>query len=59
MSTDKRDGGREPDDDLRDLARELLEAEEAYRHAPTLDNTSRLARARRRLEAVLAVGVQQ
>lgn len=27
---------------------ELLEAEEAYRHAPTLENTSRLARARRR-----------
>jgi hypothetical protein len=43
-------------DDLRGLARELLDAEEAYRFAPTLENTSRLGRARRRLEAVLAVG---
>jgi hypothetical protein len=46
-------------DDLRELARELLDAEEAYRHAPTLQNTSRLARARRRLETVLTVEVQR
>jgi hypothetical protein len=46
-------------DELRELARELLNAEKAYRFAPTLDNTSRLARVRRRLEAVLMVGVQQ
>jgi hypothetical protein len=42
-------------DELRELARELLDADEAYRHAPTLQKTSRLARARQRLEAVLAV----
>jgi hypothetical protein len=59
VSADERDDGREPEDDLRDLARELLAAEDAYRRAPTLDNTSRLARVRRRLEAVLAVGAQR
>jgi hypothetical protein len=46
-------------DDLRELARELLDAEEAYRRAATLQNTSRLARARRRLEAVLTVEAQR
>jgi hypothetical protein len=41
-------------DELRAAARELLGADEAYRHAPTLENTSRLARARRRVEELLA-----
>jgi hypothetical protein len=40
--------------DLREAARELLAAEEAYRLAPTLERTSALARARRRVEEVLA-----
>jgi hypothetical protein len=40
-------------DELRELARELLDAEAAYRNAPTLQNTSRLARARRKLEETL------
>jgi hypothetical protein len=34
----------------RTMVRELLDAEEAYRAAPTLGNTSRLYRARRELE---------
>jgi hypothetical protein len=42
-------------DELRDLARELFDAEAGYRLAPTLGNTSRLGRVRRRLEAVFAV----
>jgi hypothetical protein len=46
-------------DELRELARELLDAEQAYRSAPTLNNTSRLVRARRRLEGVLAVESQR
>jgi hypothetical protein len=38
------------------LGRELLTAEQAYRLAPSLENESRLARARRRLdEAVRCV----
>jgi hypothetical protein len=41
-------------DHLREAAQELLEADEAFRHAPTLENTSRLARARRRVEDLLA-----
>lgn len=41
-------------DQLRDAARELLNADEAYRKAPTLENTSQLARARRRVEDLLA-----
>lgn len=40
-------------DDLRRLARELLDAEAAYRAAPTLANSHRLGRVRHRLEAVL------
>jgi hypothetical protein len=40
-------------DEFRELARELLEVERAYRNMPTLENTSRLARARRRLEEAL------
>lgn len=41
------------DDELRRLARELLDAEAAYRDAPTLDNSYRLGRVRHRLETVL------
>jgi hypothetical protein len=41
-------------DDLGALARELLEAEEGYRRAPSLESTSRLYRARLRLEEMLA-----
>jgi hypothetical protein len=37
----------------------LLDSEEAYRHAPTLENTSRRARVRRRLETLLAVEAQR
>ena len=36
--------------DERIMVRELLDAEEAYRGSATLENTSRLARARRALE---------
>lgn len=35
------------------VVRELLEAEEAYRHAPTLKAEARLSRARRRAEEIL------
>jgi hypothetical protein len=41
---------REDIEALRAASRELLDAEEAYRFAPTLENTSRLARARRAVE---------
>jgi hypothetical protein len=34
--------------------RELLDAEEAHRMAPTLDNASRLARARRAVEQAMS-----
>jgi hypothetical protein len=37
-------------DHLASCAREVMDAEEANRLAPTLDNTSRLARARRKME---------
>jgi hypothetical protein len=40
--------------ELRIAVRGLLDADEAFRHAPTLENTSRLARARRRAEELLA-----
>lgn len=40
-------------DELRELARELLDADAADRRAPTLHNQARLARARGRLEEVL------
>jgi hypothetical protein len=46
-------------DELRQLARELLDAEAAYRRAPTLEHTSRLARVRRRLEEMLTVEPQR
>jgi hypothetical protein len=39
--------------ELRGVARELLDAEEAHRMRPTLKNASRLARARRAVEALL------
>jgi hypothetical protein len=41
---------REDVDVLRTASRELLDAEEAYRFAATLENTSRLSRARRVVE---------
>lgn len=41
------------------VVQELLDAEQAYRDAPTLENTSRLARARRRAEEALAVERQR
>lgn len=44
------------DDDVRKLARELLDAEEAFRNAPTLHNTNRLTQARRELEQALTGG---
>lgn len=59
MRTTERGRGGGERDDLRQLARELLDAEEAYRREPTFDNTSRLVRVRRRLEAVLVSGVQR
>lgn len=40
-------------DDLRAAARGLLDAEEAHRLAPTLENASLLARARRQVEEIL------
>lgn len=40
--------------DERAAVRELLDAEEACRMAPTMEHTSRLARARRRAEQLLA-----
>jgi hypothetical protein len=40
---------------LRRACRELLDAEEAYRFAPTLENTSRLARARRAAESAASL----
>lgn len=43
------------EDRLRELAWELLEAEEAYLWAPTMDNLGRLARARRRMRQALGV----
>jgi hypothetical protein len=49
---------RDDVDALRTASHELLDAEEAYRFAPTLENTSRLARARRAVErAADTVGV--
>jgi hypothetical protein len=41
---------------LRSASRELLDAEEAHRMSPTLENASRLARARRAVEDVLGNG---
>jgi hypothetical protein len=38
---------------LRSASRELLDAEEAHRMSPTLDNASRLARARRAVKDAL------
>jgi hypothetical protein len=39
--------------ELQEASRVLLTAEEAHRMAPTLDNASRLARARRAVEELL------
>lgn len=41
--------------ELRIAARGLMDAEEAYRRAPSLENQSLLARARRRVGDALAV----
>jgi hypothetical protein len=46
---------REDVEALRRACRELLDAEEAYRFAPTLENTSRLARARRAAESAASL----